>query len=137
MTEGWFNDAYYVLFDQIEVADAGKAYGLDVYLPGVTVIGLKFWDDLLIRDGDGLVYSIPSVPLDRRHFRPEQSAVPAADLLKPDARLSGKVRWFVKPIVFGGDPKDDSNTTWVTLAQHAQMVRWWNGQYQAIKQRKE
>lgn len=137
MTEGWFNDAYYLLFDQGEAADVGKAYRLDVYLPGVTVIGLKFWDDVLIRDVDGLVYSVPSVPLDRGHFRPERSAVPAARLLEPDARLSGKVRWFVKPVAFGGDPKDDGNTTWITLAQHAQVVRWWNDQYQTIRQPKE
>ena len=133
MTEGWYRDAYYVLFDQGEVADAAKAYGLDVRLPGVTLIGLRFWDDVLFRGEDGRVYSVPAVPLDRAYVRPDPSALPVADMLRPDARLSGKVRWFVKPIAFGGDPRQEDNVTWVTLEQHAQLVRWWNDQYQALK----
>jgi hypothetical protein len=38
----------------------------------------------------------------------------------PDDRYTGKVRWFVKPIVFGGDAQAESNVQSVSHAQHAE-----------------
>jgi hypothetical protein len=43
------------------------------------------------------------------------------------------VKWYTKPVVFGGDPLDQENTIWVTLEEHVQLVKWWNDRYQELK----
>jgi hypothetical protein len=42
----------------------------------------------------------------------------------PDFRYSGKIKWYIKPIVFDGDPNPGENLTWVNHEKHAQLVRW-------------
>lgn len=32
----------------------------------------------------------------------------------------------IKPLIFGGDPKDPQNKTWLTRQQHIEVVRYWN-----------
>ena len=56
--------------------------------------------------------------------------------LKPDSRFAGKIKWYVKPIAFGGDPDIETNLTWVDHEQHSQLVRWWNDLDNALKGRK-
>lgn len=136
MTEGWWNGAYYVLFDPQDAPHVDRVYGFSSLLPGMIPVGLKFWDDLLILDtATGEHFSVPTVPLDRRHLQPEP-LVPTAASLQPDARLQGRIRWFVTPLVFGGDPKDAANTIWVSMEQHGQLVRWWNAKYQELRRAK-
>ncbi len=135
MTEGWWLDSYYVLFDEDEVPRLTTNYALDVCIPGFTLVGLKFWDDFIVRDQHGRFFSVPTVPLDLRHLHPS-TAPSKSDALRTDPRFTGKIRWFVKPILFGGDPRDERNTMWVTMEQHAQLVRWWNDQYRSAIARK-
>ena len=35
--------------------------------------------------------------------------------LRKDERFEGKIKWYINPIGFGGDPKAEDNITWVTL----------------------
>ena len=44
-------------------------------------------------------------------------------------RFSGKIKWLVQPIRFGGDPTAQENLTWLTLNEHAAAVRWWTRFY--------
>jgi hypothetical protein len=39
------------------------------------------------------------------------------------------VKWYVKPIMFGGDPTAKENIAWVPFEQHAELVRWWSKLY--------
>lgn len=101
-------------------------------LPGFDVVGLRTWDDFIVRDSAGNIFSVPTVPANPQHLSP--FAIPKdAQTLRSDERFQGKIKWYVKPIVFGGDPSLGDNVVWVTHETHAQAVRWWNEQYRALK----
>src|SRR5262245_42698649 len=132
MREGWLGDIYWCLFAEEEVSATSLRYGIADFLPGFSVLGLRGWDDFLVRDGSGAVFTVPTVPLDARYLEPA-SPPPAGAELVADARLAGRIKWYVKPLVFGGDPQAEDNLVWVGPEKHAQLVRWWNGQYRAAR----
>jgi hypothetical protein len=49
--------------------------------------------------------------------------------METDSRFTGRIKWYIKPVVFGGDPNPGENVTWVTHEQHAELVAWWNRKY--------
>ncbi len=79
MTEGWFGDEYLISFNAAEIASASDRYSISRFIPGYQLIGLRGWDDLIVKDSVGLVYTVPSVPMDSgflsRYFFPRQSRV--------------------------------------------------------------
>jgi hypothetical protein len=91
---------------------------------------LYFWDDFIVQGENGDTYTLPAVPCDSTELARFQ--VPTAKELVPDSRFAGKVRWFIKPIKFGGSATASENTTWVSLTQHADLVRWWNTLYRDL-----
>ena len=131
MNEGWFGDEHFILFTPEESADVSAKYGIEKLLPGFTVAGLRGWDDFLVKNAEGHTFTVPTVPVDPKHIRPIAVPKPTAKL-KPDERLAGKIKWYLKPLAFGGDVAD-SNTNWVTHEQHQQLVAYWNKQYRALK----
>jgi hypothetical protein len=131
MNEGWIGDDYLVLFDEAEMAQATARYQVGTQLPGHSVIGLRGWDDLIVRDAAGGTHLIPSVPLDLQHMT--QYAVPGQSALKQDGRFTGKIKWYFQPVVFGGDSNAGTNVTWVTHEQHGELVAWWNAKYRELK----
>ena len=40
-------------------------------------------------------------------------------MFRKDECFVGKIKWYINPIVFGGDPKAEDNITWVSHEQHA------------------
>lgn len=58
---------------------------------------------------------------------------PATVNLERDDRLAGKIKWYIKPVIFGGDPQIGDNLMWVSHEEHAQLVRWWNKYYRDLK----
>lgn len=129
MIEGWHNDDYLVLFeDQTEALRMTELYGIQQHLPGYTIVGLLGWDDFILTDTKQQFFTIPTVPLEPKHIEPfaflaDHSAI------KPDARFTRKVKWYVKPIIFGGDPSSKENVAWVSFERHAELVRWWSKLY--------
>ena len=125
MKEGWINEEYLIVFDNSESEHMTRAYGVSEYLPGHTLFGILGWDDFLTVNEGGVLYSVPTVPMIpaklRRHER-----IHDLNLLVPDRRYSGKIKWYVKPIVFGGAPDSEENTTWVDIETHQKAVRYWN-----------
>ncbi len=132
MKDGWYQDDYLVLFSPNEADTASAQYAVARWLPAHRVVGLRSWDDLLVQDHSGLVFSVPSVPIVGEHMEPFALPPPNAALVA-DSRLSGKVKWYLQPLVFGGHPTDEANISWVTLEQHAQLVVFWNDRYQELK----
>jgi hypothetical protein len=130
MNEGWCNDDYLVLFSEEESHAKTQQYKLPEYLPGYQMVGIKGWDDILVVAPTGQYFSVPTIPLAERYLQP--FSFPSPLILTADERLLGKVKWYTKPIVFGGDPIVGENLTWVSHEQHAQLVAWWNEQYRAI-----
>jgi len=127
--EGWFKDDYWSLCeDRKESENLTATYGLPDYLPGYFIEGLKSWDDFVLSDIEGRYFLIPTVPFDRANL--EQFKFPAETLrLQSDEPFTGKVRWFIKPIRFGGDPSAKENTAWLSQDEHVQVVKWWNKFY--------
>jgi hypothetical protein len=134
MNEGWQDNDYLILLEQDESAAAMEAYCFDRYVPGYRLVGLKGWGDFIVVDSLGTLYTVPTVPLDASYASP--LVLPQEILLKPDSRLKGRIRWHLKPLVFGGNPADDTNIAWVSHAQHRELVCWWNEQYRSAKAHK-
>ena len=131
MKEGWYNDDHLILFNEAEVLSASDRYGISNVLPGFQIIGLRGWDDFLVRDDKGSVFTVPTLPLDAKYLAP--FSLPSAEIsLQEDSRFAGKIKWYLTPVVFGGDPKSGENIYWVNHDLHAQLVRWWNDKYRAI-----
>lgn len=131
MNEGWQNHDYLILFDQDESLAAMQAYTFDRYLPGHTLIGLKGWDDFIVINASGVMLTVPTLPLDATLAAP--FTLTQQPSLHPDARFTAKIKWYLKPLVFGGDPTDSANIQWITHKQHAELVVWWNAQYASAK----
>ena len=133
MIEGWHDDQYVILFDEGNVAEMTRRYELALYLHGFEVVGLRGWDDFIVRDHVGELFTVPTVPVDQKYMARLPGTI---DVLrfKGDDRFTGKIKWYVKPIVFGGDPKSPDNIVWVSLDQHVEAVKWWNQMYRKVSQ---
>ena len=132
MKEGWHNDDYLILFEGREIEQKGQEYGLDRLLPGHRLLVMVGWDDFLVMDRTSQkLFRVPTIPI----LPQEKKEWPhSVDLgaLKPDGRFQGKVKWYVKPIVFGGDPSSGGNMTWISHGDHVQAVRYWNEMYSHV-----
>jgi hypothetical protein len=138
MREGWFNDDYWSLCeDQKEAEHLTAAYGLAEYLPGYFIIGLKGWDDFILADRAGQYFLVPTLPLERASLAPFR--FPAESLrLESDERFTKKIKWYVKPIRFGGDLSAKENMAWLSQDEHVQAVNYWNRfYYDSLAKQKE
>jgi hypothetical protein len=131
MKEGWHGDDYLILWAPEERSRVTAAYKLARALPSCSVLGLKSWDDFIVQDEASNIWTVPTVPLDLTYAK--EFELPNTTQLQADERYWNKVKWYVKPLVFGGDPNHGENLIWVTHEQHAQLVAWWNEQYQVLK----
>jgi hypothetical protein len=59
------------------------------------------------------------------------------EVLLPDVRFTGRIKWYTKPIVFGGDPGPGENLSWVDHELHARLVQYWNREYHAAMATKD
>src|SRR3981189_3284919 len=98
MDEGWLGDDYLVLFDEPEVAAASDRYAISQLLPGYQVLGLRGWDDFILRDSAGQTYCVPTVPTDPKYLSPFPLLEVGASL-SPDPRFHGRIKWYVMPTV--------------------------------------
>jgi hypothetical protein len=132
MHEGWHHSDYLILFDEPEVTEASDRYAISLWLPGFSVLGLRSWDHLIVKNLAGETFSVPTVPIDAQYLAP--FSMPAADtVLRPDARFTGKIKWYAKPIVFGGAPDLADNLVWASHEEHGKLVEWWNDKYRSLK----
>lgn len=129
MREGWYNDEYWTLCEnQNEAEHLTAIYGVTDYLPGYYIVGLRGWDDFILADREGQHFLVPTVPLEQASRTP--FCFPTEPLrLASDDRFTKKIKWYVKPIRFGGDPSAKENMAWLSQDEHAQAVRWWNKFY--------
>ncbi len=132
MHEGWHADVYFVLFDAEEVEPVGVRYGISEALPGFRLRGLRSWDNFLVQDSKGKLFLVPTVPLVPEYLEPF-SGLPSETALRPDPKLAGRIKWYTKPLVFGGQPDLGENGSWVEHLQHAELVRWWNAKYSEVQ----
>ena len=93
---------------------------------------MRGWDDFIVEDSSGSLFTVPTVPLIPSLLKPFLLDATRIDFIFDD-RVQGKIKWYVTPIVFGGDPILIDNMAWVTLEQHSQLVKWWNEKYRELK----
>ena len=116
------------MFTEEESISATGRYALHDSLPDHVIVGLLGWDDFIVRRGADQLFTVPTVPAIDKYLEPFQEDLPN-ELEEGDH--ANEVKWYIKPIVFGGDPESVENMTWVSHEQHAELVRWWNKQYLA------
>ena len=131
MIEGWDGDDYLILFDEAESTLLTEGYGVRQYLPEHTVVGIRGWHDFILRDTASKLFLAPTVPLLPKYID-ELEETPDASRLTTDARFAGKIKWYTKPVVFGGDPSSEGNLIWVDIQKHQELVRWWNQKYKEL-----
>ncbi|MEM6821526.1 MAG: hypothetical protein AAF558_06265 [Verrucomicrobiota bacterium] len=135
MIEGWQNDDYYILFDdQHESIEMTDRYSFSDYLPGHIVTGLIGWDDFITRS-DNSYFRVPTIPLVPEYLESYEFKIDLANF-EDDPKVRGKIKWYVKPLIFGGDPEEDENTTWIDLDSHVDAVKYWNNMYKDLKSNK-
>ena len=78
------------------------------------MVGIKSWDDFLLRDAAGALFSVPTVPAIPEHLAREQP-IPA-DQLEPDARLEGKQ-------AIGGGGRGDATLSEETILTNTRPAR--------------
>lgn len=136
MREGWYNEDYLILFEHHEIEQKEKAYGLDSLLPGYRLVGLVGWDDFLVMERESQrLFRVPTVPISAQKKREWRDSVDSG-VLKSDPRFQGKIKWYVKPIIFGGDPGSGANMIWISHETHIQAVKFWNEAYTRIAENK-
>jgi hypothetical protein len=116
--------------NQLRIAPTQPRVGYEIQacLPRLSNSRTSRWDDFIVRDAAGRVYTVPSVPMDSQYLFPW--TVPSdGSSLKPDLRFTGKIKWYTRPVIFGGDASDPTNALWISQAQHMQLVTWWNLKY--------
>jgi hypothetical protein len=128
MIEGWAEETYFILFDTIEIEQLTEAYCLAEFLPGYRLVGLRNWDDVIVADDNGSIFTVPTVPTVAQYLEP--CSLPDISDLQHDEGVAGQIKWYITPIIFGGDPKLGENVTWVPISKHAELVKWWNQRFQ-------
>jgi hypothetical protein len=118
--------------DGSEASAASDGYAISQVLPGFKAIGLRGWDDFILQDSNGATFSVPTVPAIPAYLSP-YALPPAGSTLAPDDRFHNKIKWYVRPVVFGGDPQLGANVVWVSHDEHAQLVKYWNDVYRSVK----
>jgi len=110
MQEGWYGNDHLIIFAETEVDPVSERYAMPALLPGCRILGLRGWDDFVVQDASGRSYSIPTLPLDLQYLAAFN--IPENVKLLKDERFEGKIKRYVKPIVFGGHPRAEDNMTW-------------------------
>jgi hypothetical protein len=132
MREGWVGDNYLILFEAEELQTQSAKYSFSDLLPGYTLLGLRGWDEFIVDDNAGHIFTVPTVPVSTTHLA--RFKLPCSDeAWTADERFAGKIKWYLKPLVFGGDPSSHQNQAWISHDQHAQLVRYWNNMYRSMK----
>ena len=94
MREGWLDDEYLILFEE-RSASFEKDYGFSYLLPGFRLIGIHGWDEFLVEDKGRNLFTVPTVPLLRKHLAPfkfEKSLETSSPMIRFVERLSGMSR---------------------------------------------
>jgi len=132
MNEGWSGEEYLILFSESEIAAADERYTISKYLPGYRIIGIRGWDDFIVQDQNGAAFTVPAIPIRSEYLAAFKVPDGQAELTSDD-RFTGKIKWYLRPVIFDGSAEAGPNLTWVDHNQHGQLVRWWNETYRSVK----
>jgi hypothetical protein len=58
MKEGWLDDDYIILFEE-RSSSLTEAYAIQDFLPSYKLVGLRGWDDFIVQDHRGVLFTVP------------------------------------------------------------------------------
>jgi len=128
MIKAYTKENEILLFDSDKVSQISSEYCLDKVLPDHQIIGLIDWDDFLIVDKNNKTFQVPTVPIDTQYLNSFECEVVKEEEVKEEL-----IKWYVTPLIFGGDPSSSENINFIDIETHIKLVVWWNNKYQEIK----
>lgn len=135
--EGWLGEEYVRVYADSERARIGELYDFQTFLPGYEPWGSWGLDALCLAP-DSHLYAVDWIPLEESFRKQRYASVRALEeeLVRLHEATSAydhfqKEVHFVKPIIFGGDPKEAPMM--VDQATHAELCRFWNQTYARLK----
>lgn len=131
MNSGWNDEIFYNLFEDNEIKMFNQKYILTNKPNEYKIIGLYFWDDFIVSKGQELV-KIPTIPFDLKYE--EKIEINLENIhLDNDKKINNYIKWYNKPLIFGGSPELDDNIQWINIEHHIELVNFWNKKYREIK----
>jgi hypothetical protein len=78
MNEGWSASDYLAVCESDEeIQRLTSAYDVSSRLPGFRFVGMKGWDDLVVSDSSGQLFTNPAVPMIPAYLAPAPSLAAA------------------------------------------------------------
>lgn len=140
--EGFLGKVYLRLYRLEELAGVNQAYMVGEYAPEIIVFGSNGGGDVFAFIAEnGAIVQVPAIPLSLEYAHQmaagfsEFIAFLAATGESSETRgeALGKEVHEIKPVVFGGDPRDLANKVLVEPPIHAQAAIFWNKVYKQAK----
>tara|TARA_B100000941_G_scaffold76825_1_gene52385 strand:- start:162 stop:578 length:417 start_codon:yes stop_codon:yes gene_type:complete len=130
MKEGWHENTYLILFEAEEIRQRGLDYKIEQHLPGHSLLGMCSWDNFIVReDASGKLFLVPTLPIKPENLVPWLDKLPDSESLEHDDEVFKKVKWYLDPVIFGGNPEPGDNMVWITHKDHVDAVNYWNHIY--------
>jgi hypothetical protein len=137
--EGWLGEDYVRIYATSDRSRIAKLYEFETLLPGYEPWG-SWGLDALCLGPDARLYAIDWIPLHEEFRKERYESVTAFE--DDIGRLNEATQsyehfrkevHFVKPIAFGGDPKEAP--VMVDQSAHAELCRFWNRTYARLKRK--
>lgn len=131
--EGWLGNDYVRIYAVADRARVSELYSFQTSLPGYEPWG-SWGLDALCLGPDRRLYLVDWIPLAEEFLRLRYESVTAFEIDVTQLHEATSVYehfqkevHFMKPLVFGGDPK--VAPTMIDQTTHAEMCRFWNQTY--------
>jgi len=137
--QGFIDNQKIQLFSADEIDKINEDYLTQKYIPLFKIIGSLELDAICI-DKTGEIYLIPFIPLSDKHAGKyfDNLETLLNSIQKKLIRISeshpqyNQQLFLKKPLVFGGDPLDESNNLFANQSKHAEVCCYWNKLYREM-----
>ena len=144
--EGFIGDKYCRFYSIDKLIALNQAFMVKDFAPGLFIFGSTGGGEAFTfdtRNSPASIVEIPFIPMDIKYAKvlgktildffialSGQSKNETPHAINMD--LIGKEVHEIQPIVFGGNPVDPKNKTFLIPEDYAKLVVWWNKQYQKV-----
>jgi hypothetical protein len=143
--EGFLGDEYLRFYPADQLISLNNAFCTQEFLPGRFIFGSNGGGEAWafdIRIKPAAVLKMPFIPMHDRYSHSfgtfEEFIVRLANTgnkteqRRVNPAVIGKEIHEIKPIAFGGDPGANDNKAYLTPAEYAPYVVWWNRKYRGL-----
>jgi hypothetical protein len=143
--EGFLGGKYLRFYPAQQLIPLNTAFCTEEFIPGRFIFGSngggEAWAfDLQVRSA--LVVKLPFIPMHDQYSESfggveefvRRLAGTPTNQQTVNLDLIGKEIHQIQPVVFGGDPVSEANKAYLTPAEYAPYVVWWNRKYRQLHQ---